>query len=254
MNNKRKDLVKDQVIFALFAAIVLLMAFTPIGLIDLPVIKATLLHVPVIIGSVVLGPLKGGALGFLFGLVSLIKNSTAPSLLSFAFSPAIPLPGLTEGSYLALIICFIPRILVGITPYYTVKGIELLVNKLTGKKNRGIRSAATTVSAVVGSFTNTILVMGMIYLFFKEPYAQANNIPVDTVLSVILGIVGTNGLPEAIVAAVIAPPVCFAVDAVMGKMKIPRAYGKKADAAAGTTDAKGDDSRKLSYEDIDIDI
>lgn len=254
MNNKRKDLVKDQVIFALFAAIVLLMAFTPIGLIDLPVIKATLLHVPVIIGSVILGPVKGGALGFLFGLSSLIKNSTAPSLLSFAFSPVIPLPGLTQGSYLSIIICFVPRILVGVTPYYTVKGIEILVKKLTGKKNRAIHSAATIASAVVGSFTNTILVMGMIYLFLKEPYAQANNIPIDTVLSVILGIVGTNGLSEAIVAAVIAPPVCFAVDTVLGKKRISKSDGKKAVTAGNVADGKTADSQKLSYEDIEIDI
>ena len=160
----RKDKVRDQVILALFTAIVLLLAFTPIGLIDLPIIKATILHVPVIIGSVVLGPKKGGFLGFVFGLTSLIKNTTAPSLLSFAFSPFIPMPGLSEGSILSLIICFVPRILVGITPYYTVKGIELIAKKVSGKKSRAIHSVATTVAAVVGAFTNTVLVMGMIYL------------------------------------------------------------------------------------------
>lgn len=221
MNTKKKqDKVRDQVILALFTAIVLLLAFTPIGLIDLPIIKATILHIPVIIGSVILGPKKGAFLGFVFGLSSIIKNTTAPSLLSFAFSPFIPLPGLGEGSVLAVIICFIPRILVGVTPYFTVKGIEFLVEKMSGKKNQAIRSAATTVSAIVGAFTNTILVMGMIYLFFKEPYAAANNIPVDTVLTVILGIVGTNGVPEAIVAAVITTPVCFALDRVLGKKTV----------------------------------
>ncbi len=245
MNNTRKDFVRDQVIFALFAAIVLLMAFTPIGLIDLPIIKATLLHIPVIIGSVILGPLKGGALGFLFGLTSLIKNSTAPSLLSFAFSPFIPLPGLSEGSFLAVIICFVPRILVGVVPYFIVRGTEFVVERLTGKNNSAIRSAAAVVSAVVGSFTNTVLVMGMIYLFFREPYAQANNIPVDTVLSVILGIVGTNGIPEAVVAAVIAPPVCFALDRVMGNMS--GKYYKLRDNTVNNSD-------NTSYDNIEIDI
>ena len=218
MNTKKKqDKVRDQVILALFTAIVLLLAFTPFGLIDLPIIKATILQVPVIIGSVILGPKKGAFLGFVFGLSSIIKNTTAPSLLSFAFSPFIPLPGLRSGSVLSLIICFIPRILVGVTPYFTVKGIEFIIDKLTGKKNRAIRSAATTVGAVIGAFTNTVLVMGMIYLFFKEPYAAANNIPVDTVLTVILGIVGTNGVPEAIVAAVITPPVCLALEKLTAK-------------------------------------
>lgn len=216
---KRNDKVKDQVILALFTAIVLLLAFTPIGLIDLPIIKATILHVPVIIGSVILGSKKGAFLGFVFGLSSLIKNTTAPSLLSFAFSPFIPLPGLGEGSILALIICFVPRILVGVTPCFTVKGIEIIIHKISGKSNQAIRSVATTVSAVVGAFTNTVLVMGMIYLFFKEPYAAANNIPVDTVLTVILGIVGTNGVPEAVAAAVITTPVCLALDRVMKRIK-----------------------------------
>lgn len=223
MNTKKKqDKVKNQVILALFTAIILLLAFTPFGLIDLPIIKATILHVPVIIGSIVLGPKKGAFLGFVFGLSSIIKNTTAPSLLSFAFSPFIPLPGLGEGSVLSLIICFIPRILVGVTPYFTVKGIEFITEKLMGKKNRAIRSAATTVGAVIGAFTNTVLVMGMIYLFFKEPYASANNIPVDTVLSVILGIVGTNGVPEAIVAAVITTPVCLALETIFKKKTVQK--------------------------------
>ncbi len=214
---KRNEKVRDQVILALFTALVLLLAFTPFGLIDLPIIKATILHVPVIIGSLMLGPKKGAFLGFVFGLTSLIKNTTAPSLLSFAFTPFIPLPGIGKGSVLALVICFIPRILVGITPFFTLKAVEKIAFSSADKKKRIIRSAGTTLAAVVGAFTNTILVMGMIYLFFKEPYAAANNIPADTVLSVILGIVGTNGVPEAVVAAVITTPVCIALDRVLGR-------------------------------------
>ena len=217
--NKRQDMVRQQVILALFTAIVLLLAFTPIGLIDLPIIKATILHVPVIIGSVALGPKKGAFLGFVFGLTSIVKNSLAPSLLSFAFTPFVPLPGLKEGSALSLIICFIPRILVGVTPYYTVKGIEFLVEKLSGKRNTAIKTVASGVAAVVGSFTNTVLVMGMIYIFFKDAYAQANNIPVETVLAVILGIVGTNGVPEAVAAVVISVPVCLALEKVLNGKK-----------------------------------
>lgn len=223
MKNKNKqDKVRDQVILALFTAIVILLAFTPIGLIDLPIIKATILHVPVIIGSVILGPKKGAFLGFVFGLTSVIKNTTAPSLLSFAFSPFIPLPGLSKGSILSLVICFVPRILVGVTPYFTVKGIEALVYKISSKKNQAIRSAATTVAAVVGAFTNTLLVMGMIYIFFKDAYALANNIPVETVLAVVLGVVGTNGMPEAVAAAIITTPVCLALDKVFGKKQIQK--------------------------------
>lgn len=226
MNRKSKnaDKIRDLVILSMFTAIVLLMAFTPIGLIDLPLIKATLLHIPVIIGSVMLGPKKGAFLGFVFALSSFYKNTIVPGVLSFAFTPLIPLPGLTKGSLLSIIVCFVPRILVGVVPFFVLKGIEALVGKLSGKNNRATRTAAVTVAALAGSFTNTILVMGMIFIFFKDYYAAANSIPVETVLTVILGVVGTNGVPEAIVAAVIATPVCFALDKVFertGMKKVP---------------------------------
>ena len=55
------------VLTAVIAAIIILMAFVPyVGYINLVVIKATLIHVPVIIGSVILGPKKGAFLGFIF--------------------------------------------------------------------------------------------------------------------------------------------------------------------------------------------
>ena len=38
-------------VLAMFTAILFLLTFTPIGMIDLPIIKATVLHVPVIIGA-----------------------------------------------------------------------------------------------------------------------------------------------------------------------------------------------------------
>ena len=65
------------------------------------------------------------------------------------------------------------------------------------------------VSAVIGAFTNTALVMGMIFLAFRQAYAAMNGVPVDAVLGIILGIVAGNGIPEAIVAAVITPAVAL---------------------------------------------
>lgn len=198
--------VRDMVILSMFVAIILIMAFTPIGLIDLPLIKATILHVPVIIGSILMGPKKGAFLGFLFGLTSLIKNTMAPSLLSFAFTPAVPVPGIGHGSPLALFICFVPRILVGITPWLVY---QLFVR--LSRKNVGVNAAFLALCGAVGAFTNTALVMGSIYVFFKDAYAAANGIPVRQVLAVILGIVSGNGIPEAIVAAVLTPVICLAL-------------------------------------------
>ena len=47
-----KDNMQDTILLCLFIAIILVLAFTPLGMIQLPLIKATILHVPVIIGSV----------------------------------------------------------------------------------------------------------------------------------------------------------------------------------------------------------
>lgn len=63
----RSASIRSMVLLAMFTAIIILMAFTPIGYIDLPIIKATLIHVPVIVGAVLMGPKKGAFLGFVFG-------------------------------------------------------------------------------------------------------------------------------------------------------------------------------------------
>ena len=113
--------VQSLAVLAMFTAILFLLTFTPIGMIDLPIIKATVLHVPVIIGALLLGPKKGAFLGGMFGLASLLKNTLVPNLSSFAFSPLIPVPGLDRGSPWALVVCFVPRILVGVTPWLSIR-------------------------------------------------------------------------------------------------------------------------------------
>ena len=51
---KKKSDIREMVLTALFTAIIIIMAFVPmLGYINLVVIKATLIHVPVIIGSIV---------------------------------------------------------------------------------------------------------------------------------------------------------------------------------------------------------
>lgn len=202
---------RQMVLLALFTAILILLGFTPLGLIDLPLIKATILHVPVIVGAILLGPKSGLFLGAVFGVISLAKNTMAPSLLSFAFSPVIPVPGTGGGSPWALLICFLPRMLVGVTPW--------LVWRLFCRLFRGKRGqpAGLALAAAVGAFTNTVLVMGLIYLVFREAYAAVNGISETAVLTAILGVVGTNGVPEAIAAAVITPAVVLPLQRILGR-------------------------------------
>ena len=203
--NKTRSKTYTMVLMAMFTAIIIIMAFTPLGLIQLPIIKATALHIPVIIGCIILGPAAGAYFGALFGLTSLIKNTITPSALSFAFTPAIAVPGTGHGSFWSIVICFGPRILVGITPWL----FYLAMNKALPKMNGGVRVGTLAASGVIGSLTNTFLVMGLIGALFTDAYATLKDIPATEVGGVILGIIAANGIPEAIVAGIITPAVCM---------------------------------------------
>lgn len=194
---------------ALLTALVAMLAFVPyIGYIKIPIlaIQATTVHIPVIVGSILLGPKKGAFLGFVFGLTSLINNTTQPGLTSFCFSPFIEIGEGLGGSPLALIVCFVPRILVGVVPYFAYEGMQ----KLWKNKEKG-RKYSLVLSGVAGSMTNTVLVMGMIYLFFGQAYAAARSIAFEAVLGVIMSVVCINGTIEAIIAALIASAVTTAM-------------------------------------------
>ena len=185
---------RNLVMTAVIAAIIILMAFVPyVGYINLVVIKATVIHVPVIIGSVLLGPKKGAFLGFIFGATSLVNNTFNPSLLSFAFSPFY-----SGGNLWSLVICFVPRILVGVVPYFVHRGIMKLA-----KEKKGAQYIALPAAGVAGALVNTLLVMNLIYFCFSRTFAAAKNIAVSAVYDVILGIIAANGIPEAIAAALL---------------------------------------------------
>lgn len=187
---------------ALFAALIFLMAFTPfLGYIPLGFTRATIIHIPVIIGSLILGPGKGAFLGGIFGLTSFLNNTFNPTATSFVFSPFYSL-GEVSGGVESLIICFLPRILVGVVPYFVYR----LVIKL-GKKDR-VSTVGLALAGVSGALTNTLLVMNLIFLFFRDAYAAANQVASTAVYGFILGIIGINGVPEAVVAAILTWLVC----------------------------------------------
>lgn len=201
-------------LMGMFTAIIFILTFTPIGFIQLPFINATIVHIPVIIGSILLGAKFGAALGFLFGLASLIRNTMAPTLLSFVFSPFIPIPSTDSGSLLALVVCFVPRILVGVFPYFAYMGLKKLLNNK-------MDILCLTLSGIVGSLTNTLLVMHLIFFLFRDSFAAARGIVFDVVYDVILGIIAVNGIPEAIVAAVFTAVVCVPLKIILPSEKPP---------------------------------
>lgn len=218
-----KDNMQDTILLCLFIAIILVLAFTPLGMIQLPLIKATILHVPVIIGSVLFGPKKGAVLGFLFGLCSFVSNTFTPTALSFAFSPLIPAPGTDSGSWWALVVCFIPRILVGILPWYVFQLLRLPFKK----ENYQLRTIQLIITGAVGAFINTALVMGLIFVLFRDAYAALKGVGVDAVLGLIMGVVAANGVPEAIAAAVLTGAVCLPMQKLMKRDSLKNGALKK---------------------------
>lgn len=137
----------ELVLTALFTAIIVIMAFTPLGYIPLVVINATIIHIPVILGALFLGPKKGAFLGFVFGLTSFINNTfKAATASAFVFSPVLAynVDGVA-GVFKSIYICFVPRILVGVVPYF----IYLLIRKLVKGEGRGGKIFVDALASVI---------------------------------------------------------------------------------------------------------
>lgn len=180
---------------AMFLAILILLAVTPLGFIPLGFITPTTMHIPVIVASIILGPKIGGGLGAVFGCISVIRATVIVGPTSFLFSPFIPVIGTDQGSWKALLIAIIPRIFIGIIPYFVYKGLQ----KLLGTKYQSI---SLFIAGVTGSLTNTILVMNFIYFLFSDSYGQLIGKSGFAIYTAILTLIFTNGVPEAIIAGI----------------------------------------------------
>ena len=208
MKNKTLD-TRYMALLAMLCGVLLVMGMTGIGFIPLPVIKATTMHIPVILGAVLLGPKAGGILGALFGLCSIWSNTTAPGLLSFAFSPFMTtegLPGVAKSLWIALG-C---RILFGMIAGW----LWIFFRKIIKKEY-----AALPVTAAVATICHTVLVMGSIYFLLSQQYASAKNVALSAVFGLIMGTVTASGIPEAIVAAILVTVIGKALLKLMAKMR-----------------------------------
>ncbi len=205
---------------ALLTAIMLVMSFTPLGFIPLGFMNATTMHVPVIIGGCILGARYGGMLGGLFGLLSVYRATTAPTIISFVFTPFYSFNEQFSGGWHSLIVAIVPRILIGVIAGLVFQALL----RITHKKN-----VALLVAGVVGSLVNTIGVMGFIYLLFGQQYADAIGQSIDLLLNLILGVVLLNGVPEACIAAAltlaIGKALLLVTDRIVPTSKQPQIEG-----------------------------
>ena len=203
---------------AMMLAIVILLANTPLGLINIPPIKATTTHIPVILGAILFGPLAGGILGAAFGLCSLVSNTIAPVPASVCFSPFIAASvGGALSAVKALWVSVGCRILIGVVAGW----LWILLKKL-----RANDLVALPVVGFLGSMTNTATVMGSIFLLFRAEYAQANNLAMSAVFDFILATVTGAGVMEAAAALVLVTAIGKALLFAVRRMpERPRAAG-----------------------------
>lgn len=186
--NKSSLSTRQMTMIGMLSAISIFLGLTGLGFIPLPTMKATIMHIPVIIGAIVEGPMVGALVGAVFGLFSMYQNFTAPGPTSFIFWNPV--------------IAIVPRILIGLVAYYVYNLIQKKLKK---------KSISIAIASLLATFTNTACVLTLAYLFYAQKYASALGINPDMAAIGIAGIGVTNGIPEAIVSAIICIPVIIAI-------------------------------------------
>ncbi|WP_330692343.1 ECF transporter S component [Romboutsia ilealis] len=185
LRQKKKTDVRRMAIIGVLSAISIMLSMTPLGFIPIGPTNATIMHIPVIIGAIIEGPVVGITVGFIFGATSLLKALTMPTITSFAFVNPL--------------VSVLPRMLIGIVAYY--------VYKLTIKFTKNV-FVSGWITGVMGSLVNTAVVLGMVYILYGARYAEALGESASAAKTLILTLVATNGIPEAIVGGFVVSAVC----------------------------------------------
>lgn len=201
--NKKGYQTRELVEMALLVAIIIVLSQTPLGYIPLGFLNATTIHIPVIIAGIVLGMRQGAICGFIFGFSSVINAIVRPNATSFLFCPLLP-----YGNIWSLVIAFVPRILIGVVAFIVFKSFMKIIK---------VKSVSAFIAGVLGSLTNTILVMLMAYVFFATPYANAIGVSKDLVFKSIMTVILVQGVPEALVAGLISSAVGVALLSISKK-------------------------------------
>ena len=181
----------------LLLALLAIFTFTSIGFIAItPLVAVTLMSIPVLVGLFQLGFQAGLLLGFFFGLFSLLRALTPVQLLDpFFMNPLISV---------------LPRVVVPCAAWGAYRGVLLIWRGAKGK------AAAWSAGALAGSLTNSVCVLGMLYIVYSADLAllpEANG----AVWGMLGGIFLTNGLPEAVLNVILVPIIMGALGRFAGK-------------------------------------
>ncbi|MGL4973525.1 MAG: ECF transporter S component [Culicoidibacterales bacterium] len=180
---------------AILSAFTMVLALTPLGLIPInPAINVTIIHIPVIIAAIVVGPASGMIVGLIFGIFSMINATVNPSLLSPIF--------------LNPLVAVLPRVLIGLVAGY----VYLAITKVTKKP---LAPVTVGIAATAGTIMNTAGVLGLIYLFYGNFVYEVTGVAVGPFL---LTLIATNSVPELIVGVIIVVVVIKALSRTILRM------------------------------------
>ena len=194
--NTQKNKTYRIAILGILSAFIIVQTFVPfLGNIPIPPLNPTIIHITVIVAAFVLSTKDGMLVGLVWGFARMVKAYTLP---------ASPLDLLL---WTNPVIAVVPRVMVGL-----VAG--LVFHAFLKRKQEKV---GMVTAAVLGSLTNTVLVLGFIALFYGNEYATALNVDPSNLLKVLAGIVATNGIGEAVAAGLIAPFIATALMKVRRK-------------------------------------
>lgn len=177
-----QERTRKLVISGVMGAITILLGVTHWGFIPWGAVSLTIMPVPVIIAAILEGPIVGLGVGLIFGIFSMIQGAIAP------FSAA-------DTWFTNPILAILPRLFIGPVAYFIWKLLDKIPEIKIRIKRIGFTISgpilALIVGGMVGSLTNTVLVLGVIGLLELLPWAMLPLIFVS------------NGLLEAGVSAFI---------------------------------------------------
>lgn len=202
MEKAKKSKVLFMTELALLTAIVIIMAFTPLGYLRVGAVEITFIVVPVAVGAVILG-VKGGAfLGFVFGMTSFVQCFGMSPFGTMIFSLR-PLA--------TAFCCIVPRIMVGVVPALVYMALS---------KIAFTRKISTPVSCVLAPLTNTLLYLGCMCVFFQDVMSEAYGYTGKGGIFFMLWLlvlVGVNALLEAASSLVVGTAICKALQLTFNK-------------------------------------
>ncbi len=186
---KPKKRLRRMVVLTLLAAIIVIQNVVPfLGYIPIGPLSITVIPVTVAVAAVILGPRDGALIGGIWGVIDWIR--------AFCW-PTSPLAALVMVNPLVSVL---PRILVGV--------VAGLVFRRFRNQHRQLGAA---IAAGCGSLTNTVLVLGLIYLLYRGHAHALYGVAVHALLPYLLTVVATNGIPEMVLAMVVVPPITWAL-------------------------------------------